>query len=230
MDTENRFKAAAAQAYEQRIRTLIPAYEVVHQMTNALLRSRLNEEAEILVAGCGTGMELSQLGINNEHWHLTGIDPSEDMLEIARRNTMGGTLEKRINLRLGKVADLPRDQKYDAATLILVMHFLPDDGSKLSLLQDIAALLKPGAALVLVDLCGDPTSEQGAMLMPAWNEHQVLQGASREKVEERMKERMDVVQYISEERTRMLLHEAGFHRTQCFLQAFLLKGLITIKK
>lgn len=230
MSVADRFKAEGASGYEQRIRTLIPAYATMHQMTNALLRALLGSRAEVLVVGSGTGMELCELGAANPHWNLLGVDPSADMLEIAKGNVARLGLTDRVTLRRGKVEDLPGDQRFDAATLALVMHFLPDDGGKLAILGQIAERLKPGAPLILVDLCGDPHAQRGQLLMSAWKENQVLQGVAREEVEERMGERMNVVQYITEERSRMLLHQAGFHLVERFFEALLLTGLVARKR
>lgn len=230
MSVEDRFQAKGASGYEQRVRTLIPAYATMHQLVNALLRSLLSSRAEVLVVGSGTGMELCELGAANPHWNLLGVDPSADMLEIATGNIARLGLTERVTLQRGKVEDLPGDRRFDAATLALVMHFLPDDGSKLAILGNLAERLKPGAPLILVDLCGDPRSQRAQLLVPAWKENQVLQGVAREEVEERMGERMDVVQYITEERARMLLHQAGFHLVERFFEAFLLTGLVAKKR
>lgn len=62
---------------------------------------------------------------------------------------------ERVQLYRGYVDSLPEAKIYDAATLLLVMHFIPDDGSKLLLLQNIAKRLRSGATFVLADLHGD---------------------------------------------------------------------------
>lgn len=43
----------------------------------------------------------------------------------------------------GLVPELPSSEPYDAAILILVMHFLPDDGQKLELAQCEGSHNKP---------------------------------------------------------------------------------------
>lgn len=47
---------------------------------------------------------------------------------------------------------MPTTPLYDAATCILAMHFVPDDGSKLALLQSIAQRLKSSTVFILVDV------------------------------------------------------------------------------
>ena len=230
MTNDQRFQADGAREYEKRIRSLIPGYDVLHAMTSALLASLLADRADILVAGCGTGMEITTLGHQNPAWRLCGIDPSADMLEIARDRVISQGLQNRATLHPGHVGDLPPESRFQAATLILVMHFLPDDGAKLTILQDISSRLLPGAPLILVDLCGEPKSDQARLLMLAWKEYQIQQGHSRQAVEERMAQRIATLHTIPEQRTARLLDEAGFGDMEKFIQHFMLGGFVARKR
>ena len=81
------------------------------------------------------------------------------MLAHAERKVAEHGLNGRVRLYPSMVAELPKFEPFDVATLLLVLHFLEDDGSKLGLLRDIAEHLKPGAPLVLGDLFGPPWSD-----------------------------------------------------------------------
>lgn len=52
--------------------------------------------------------------------------------------------------------------------LMLVMHFVRDNGSKLRLLKNIAQRLKPRSKLILADLHGDPSLPYFAKFRLAW--------------------------------------------------------------
>lgn len=181
----------------------------------------------MLVAGCGTGMEIVGLGQNRPRWQFTGVDPSADMVAIARRRVAEREMEHRVELHVGLTNELPDSPPYDAATAILVMHFLPDDGSKLELLKDIAARLEPGAPFVLADACGERTSARFASFMSAWKDRQLTLGMTEADIDERFREVLSVVHFVPEERVTSLLEEAGFGEVTRFYGALLFGGWVT---
>src|SRR5512135_1194641 len=136
--------------YDKSIRFFCGAYEEMFKLSHCCLRARLPEHASLLIAGAGTGMEICEFAPLNPGWSFCGVDPSGDMLALARRKISGKKLTNRIELRKGYVDELEDEETFDGATCILVMHFLKDDGSKLALLQSIRQRLKQGAPLVLI--------------------------------------------------------------------------------
>lgn len=131
------FDRDRASKYDLDIRKAIPGYEALHGMAQTLLQLSLSQSAKLLVVGSGTGMELINFCTNNPQWLLTGVEPSAEMMAIAKKQLSQRNLLERVNLHTGYVGSLPETSLMDAATLILVMHFLPDDGSKLALLKAI---------------------------------------------------------------------------------------------
>ncbi len=89
--------------------------EVENQLILDLVRPQTGES--LLDVGCGTGNHLllfKQLGLD-----VSGIDPSEPMLEVAREK-LGGAVE----LRVASAEDLPfDDNSFDIVTLISSMEF-----------------------------------------------------------------------------------------------------------
>lgn len=110
-------------SYDDHIRKLIPAYELVHQQIEAILSTELPENAHILIAGCGTGYELSYLLEQHPHWTFTAIDPSVTMLEQAKKNLAPFAAEQRVRFIQSTTHGLERDT-FDAALAILVAHFI----------------------------------------------------------------------------------------------------------
>ena len=160
------FDRDRANQYDLDIRKAIPGYEALHGMTHSLLQNNLSESARLLVVGSGTGMELVNYCQQNPAWSLTGVEPSAEMMAIAFEELVSLGYRE-VDLHTGYISTLPETKLVDAATLMLVMHFLPDDGSKLQLLK-IARHLKPGAELVLADLYGDKSLPYFAKLRKAW--------------------------------------------------------------
>lgn len=149
-DSKRHYNDKRAANYDVIIRKAIPGYATLHDISRVLLETEVGDTAELLIAGCGTGTELGLYADECPGWHFTGVDPSAGMLDIARDriNHMD-----RIKLVEGYVSDLPNKPTFDAATLILVMHFLSDDenapgGGKAGVLSQIAQRLKPGAPLI----------------------------------------------------------------------------------
>ena len=222
------FDRERANQYDLDIRKAIPGYESLHAMAQSLLQTSLNESANLLVVGSGTGMELINYMEQNPNWILTGVDPSAEMMEIAKSELESRGLQDRISLHTGYVDSLPKELM-DAATLLLVMHFLPDDGSKLELLKNIAQRLKPGAKLVLADLYGDKSKPYFSQFTQAWQAlyFSQLDDDIKAKAEANFATSIDnSIYFVPETRIIELLQQAGFKRVNKFYNAFLFGGWI----
>jgi len=223
------FDRERANQYDLDIRKAIPGYESLHAMTHSLLQNSLSASAKLLVVGSGTGMELINYCQQNPDWLLTGVDPSSEMMEIARSQLKGKGFLERIDLHLGYVDGLAETKLMDAATLLLVMHFLADDGTKLQLLQDTARHLKPGAKFVLADLYGDRSATYFQQFVRAWQTlyFSRLGDAARAKAEANFPASIDnSIHFVPESRIVELLKLAGFTNVSKFYNAFLFGGWI----
>ena len=229
MGVEDRFDDEFAENYDRGIRVAAPGYEALHDMAHSLLRLELEERARLLVVGAGTGTEIAGMGAKEPGWSFTGVDPSADMIDVARRRVAESGLTQRTDLRVGYTRDLPPTEPYDGATAILVMHFLPDDGQKLELLQSISARLRTGAPFILADLHGDENSARFSRFLAAWRLRQLALGMEEKDVEEMFRDLRAVVRFVPEERIVNLLREAGFEGIERFHGAMLFGGWIARK-
>ena len=57
-DATKHFDEKRANAYETKIRRIVPGYEVMHDLSLNLLHNYLPSNANILVSGAGTGQEV----------------------------------------------------------------------------------------------------------------------------------------------------------------------------
>lgn len=100
---------------------------------------------DVLDAACGTGrytIPLAQAGAR-----VTGIDLSEEMLDVARRKAAGGGLS--LDLRVGDVRALPfADASFDLAICALALCHLPDLSPAA---RELARVLRPGGRVVISD-------------------------------------------------------------------------------
>ena len=111
----------------------------------------------VLDVGCGTGgvtipakMQVGEKG------SAAGIDPSPEMIAVARRKASDAGLE--IDFRLGVIESLPYpDATFDVVTSSLMMHHLPHD-LQVKGLAEIRRVLKPGGRLLIADMMRPGTS------------------------------------------------------------------------
>ncbi len=232
MTNDERFDEERAGRYDRWIRKTIPGYEALHDMAMFFIQAGIEEALEnprILIAGSGTGMELSYFAEKNPEWTFTGADPSPEMTAIAKSRLEERGLSERAKLHTGFVRDLPEPEPYDAATLILVMHFLPDDGEKLALLESISARMKPGSPFVLADLHADKNSSKFSSFIETWKARQNTTGITKEDLEKMFDDLHENIHFVPEERILELLGEAGFTEIERFYNAMLFGGWVARK-
>lgn len=216
--------------YDEMARMSIPGYEALHTMALSFLRSKLPEKANLMIVGAGSGMELVTFGKANSKWELLGVDPSSNMLTIAQQKIEQQKLSNTVKLFQGYTHEIPETTLYDAATCILVMHFLPDDGSKLALLKSISQRLKSSATLILVDLFGEKGTETFEQLVQVWKLYSEEMGMSLQMIEKREKARQEGVYPIPEPRVLELLQQADFGKIMRFYTGLLFGGWVATKR
>src|SRR5690606_7715323 len=124
---------------------LVPGYHDLLRMTTILLAERLlKEEARVLVVGAGGGMELKVFAEAHPGWRCAGVDPSAEMLDLARETL--GPLGSRVRLHHGLIVDAP-EGPFGAASALLTLHFLSKEERR-STLKEIRRRLAPGAPFV----------------------------------------------------------------------------------
>ena len=95
--------------------------------------------------GCGTGQVSAALAPFVER--VIAVDASAAMLQAAKKRLHGFD---NIDLRRGDLEALPIDAaRLDAATLMLVLHHVPEPEKAIA---EVARVLKPGGRLLLVDM------------------------------------------------------------------------------
>lgn len=213
--------------YDVKIKYLVPGYETIFNIVLALLHQKVPKQANLLIVGAGGGSELSVFGRGSQ-WQFTGVDPSAEMLSAASSKVEALGLSERVCLIQGTLDDVPATT-FNAATCVLVMHFLPDNGSKLLLLKSIHQRLESRAPLFLVDFGGERGSEQFEQILSAWKFHAISTGASVEFIEEQLAEVIPHFAVVPEKRAVALLNEAGFTEIMPFYKALMFSGWMAIK-
>ena len=219
--------AIPATEYENLAKKFIPGYDGLYSLTEVLLAENLPEQAEILVVGAGGGKEVLTLGKAFLKARITGVDPSEKMLSVAAESVENSNLSSRVRLVQGLVSEV-EEKQFDAATAILVMHFLPEN-EKADFLKEIYQRLKRGGKFIIADGCLDKTSEDFAWLLQNYKRHAELNGVSSEITEQAVKTVTESVFFISPEREVELLKEAGFIKIRSFFQGLWVRAWVAVK-
>ena len=217
---------ALSDNYEQGPRWFIPGYDASHAIAAVLLRDRIGEHGRILVLGAGGGVELSVFARECEGWTFTGIDPSAEMLALARRKVEAVGAAERISLIQGYIEDAPR-QVFDAATAFLALHFVPDDGRRLHALRETRARLKSGAPFLMINGCTDMISPRFEEDLRLYAASARRNGAPTEMVEGAVRMQRENLSFVPPEREQKLLAEAGFSDVRLFYAGLWFFGWIT---
>ena len=160
------FDAEMAQTYDERFAALRAFQDAMHLLVRTEF-SALAPDARILVAGAGTGAEVRKLAAACPDYRFALIDPSGPMLDIARSHAAAEGFARRCSFHVGYVEDVD-ETGFDAATSLLVSHFLTDTAARTAYFRSIAERLKPGAPLFVADLCADRSAAGFPRLMDVW--------------------------------------------------------------
>lgn len=217
-----------ATEYLDKAKQQIPAYETLFRLADCLLARELPDFAEVLVVGGGGGQEICSIG-QDKDWRMTVVDPSEQMCRAANARAEEAGVAKRCEIRVGVVSDLPGEAVFDAATCILVLHFL-DRNRQLELLREVASRLRPGAPFVAAHLVARDDPGENEWMLKLWSDLLVRLGEDPEVVARRNEDRQREVTMLSEDEFLDLCDQAGLEyqarisQTLHFTQWLLRKG------
>lgn len=222
------FDAEYGVGYDTLIRQVVPGYDDLHLATLALLND-VPDGGEVLVVGVGSGSELVTFGRARPGWRLTGVEPSGQMIGITQERLRRAGIDERVQIHHGYTDDLPDVERFDAATLVCVLHFLPDDGAKLDLLRSIARRLRPGGRFVLMDAFGAPGTVAFSRAWDAWMEFVAQKGLTGPDRDAYRRQVETGLHFIPQDRLVALMGEAGFTDLLPFYRALLFGGWLATR-
>lgn len=200
----------------------IPGVEGLYTATRAILSTSVPTSGRILVVGAGGGRELELLQDVESALSMLAVDISAEKLERTKIFMEARGSGKHVEYIAGPVEAAPSAPLCVGATSLLVMHSLPDDGTKLGYLRSIRSRLVPGAPLVLADVSFNDWVEF-EKTVPAFLEH-----ARHADVAERHSDVdprvIPTMPIIDDRRTRELLTQAAFGEATPFFRSFWYAG------
>ena len=202
----------------------LPGHAGMLQMAGVLLAERVPGTGTVLVVGAGGGLEIRALAGSAPDWRFVGVDPAPAMLDLARA-TAGPVAGERMTLIEGTIAQAPPGP-FDAATCILVLGLVADDGSKRATLEGVRRRLRPGAPLILVDQCIDRSAPDAEVRLGRYAAYARGSGVDPAAVEEATRAIRSLESMVPARRNEALLAEAGFSGIEVFYVGMAWRGWV----
>lgn len=135
--------AKLADAYERKWSHYVRA-----TAEQTLARTVFDPGMSVLDVGCGTGELLHRLKRSHRGGLLAGVDPSGEMLALARRR-----LPPEVILLRAWAERIPfPDRQFDLVISCNMFHYIADPQVAVA---EMRRVLKPGGSLVITDWCDD---------------------------------------------------------------------------
>lgn len=200
----------------------VPGFADLQRMAMLLLAERAPDEARVLVLGAGGGLEIKAFAEAYAGWRFDGVDPSAEMLDLARLTL--GPLTSRATLHHGLI-DIAPEGPFDAAACILTLHFVERE-ERLRTLREVRRRLKPGAPFVVAHFSfpqGEGARDLWLSRYAAFAASSGIEPAQARKAKSMIAERLSI---LAPEEDEQLLREAGFGSVSLFYAGFAFRGWV----
>lgn len=161
------FDEKAASAYDKRWAKLAPIRDSLDLFIRAILYE-LPANARILCVGVGTGAELINLAQAFPSWQFTAVEPAIAMLDICRQKVEESGITSRCTFHAGYLDSLPILKEFDAATCLVVSHFIMEKEERRNFFNQIALRLRLQGYLISSDIAYDMSTSDYQSLLDVW--------------------------------------------------------------
>ncbi|PSB27304.1 class I SAM-dependent methyltransferase [Chlorogloea sp. CCALA 695] len=161
------FDQKTASAYDNRWAKLAPIRDSLDLLIRAIL-SELPADARILCVGVGTGSELINLAQAFPLWRFTAVEPAIAMLDVCRQRVEECGITSRCTFHEGYLDSLPESDSFEAATCLVVSHFIMEKEERRNFFNQIALRLRPQGYLISSDIVYDMSTSDYQSLLEVW--------------------------------------------------------------
>lgn len=203
----------------------VPGFHALQRMAGLLIAERVRDDARVLVLGAGGGLELKAFAETQPGWRFCGVDPSAEMLGLARRTL--GPLAARADLHEGYIDSAPAGP-FDAATCLLTLHFLPEEERRRTLAQ-VHQRLRPGAPLVVAHHSFPQQEGEKRTWLARYAAFAAASGVPAFNTENAIAAMSERLPLLSPEQDEALLRDAGFTDVALFYAAFTFRGWVAYR-
>lgn len=216
------FSGKAVSSYNEGPPRQVPGYGDLHRMISLLLAEVTPQDGRVLVLGAGGGQEIKALADAHAGWSFDGVDPSVDMLDLAR--TVTSAHDNRVRLFEGYISDAPPGP-YDAATAILTFHFIAYE-QRLETLTQIRKRLKTGAPFIAVHLSFPQTEPERSRWISRHVAYGLANGTDATKIENARQAIGSRLSILSPEDDVAMIKASGFSDVSLFYTGLSIKGWV----
>lgn len=201
----------------------VPGFHDMQRMAALLLAERVPGDGAVLVLGAGGGLELKLFAERHSGWRFCGVDPSAEMLELARQAV--GPAAARVDFHHGFIDTGPAGP-FDGATALLTLHFLAEEDRRRTLVQ-VRRRLKPGAPLVVVHH-SIPEAERTAWLN-RYAAYAISSGIDADHARTAISAIGERLPLLSPDQDEAVLCDAGFEDIALFYAGFTFRGWVAYR-
>lgn len=200
----------------------VPGFHGLQQMTTVLLAEAVPRDGHVLVLGAGGGLELKAFASAQHDWRFVGVDPSAEMLNLAKETL--GPLASRVELHEGYIDTAP-EGPFDGATCLLTLHFLTAE-QRLQTLIELRRRLKPGAPLVVAHHSVPQAEAEKLRWLSRYAAFAEASGVPASDARNAAAAINSRLTLLPAEQEVAMLKEAGFDNVDLFYAGFTFKGWV----
>jgi tRNA (cmo5U34)-methyltransferase len=201
---------------------LVPGFADLQRMVMLLLAERAPDDARVLVLGAGGGLEIKAFAEARAGWSFDGVDPSAEMIKLARL-TLGPHLA-RTRLHKGLIDSAP-EGPFDAATCILTLHFVERE-ERLRTLSEVRRRLKPGAPFAVAHFSFPQGPGERDLWLARYAAFAVASGVEPSQADNARSAIAARLPILAPEEDEQMLRDAGFCDLSLFYVGFAFRGWV----
>lgn len=215
------FDQKTASSYDKRWAKLAPIRDSLDLFIRAIL-SELPADARILCVGVGTGSELIALAQAFPQWQFTAVEPAIAMLNICRQRVEECGITSHCTFHEGYLDSLPASNSFDAATCLVVSHFIMQQEERRNFFNQIALRLRPQGYLISSDIAFDMSASAYQSLLHVWLRMMKSAEVPDEDVEKMIDGYGRDVAVLPPQEVESIIASAGFDPPVLFFQNLLI--------
>jgi len=223
------FDEEQARSYDERFAKLAPMRSAVY-LAMHLAFLDLPTNARILCVGAGTGAELIYLAEAFPSWQFTVLDPAKPMLDICRARAKAIGIDERCTFHEGLLETLRKGELHDAATSLLVSHFLLSREDRVDFFRQIASRLRSGGLLMTADIASPTPIDSETSQVDLWQRGLVFSGMPEAQAKEFRRKLGSDVAVLPPAEVEAILCDGGFRAPRLLSHTLLMHSWIASKE
>ena len=216
--------------YNDTIRRRILGYEAIFQLMADLVQVNNENPKNFLIVGAGGGQELSTFIPSFPNAQYVAVDPSDNMLYLAKLRLAEEQLNATIDYYAEELGHVVFPQKFDVATCHLVLHFLQTIEQKKSLIEAIAQNVAPGGMAFFSSINAELDTANTEKMMEAWGIAMLRNGVTEKQWLAFKQSFGDTLIPVRTEELLELFEQAGFTNVQLYFKAYFIEAFCMEKK